>query len=221
MRKSDEATNQHHHSPPAPIPFLIAHRETWLALLLIWTVITGLSLRTNLADIARQTEGIAREGAREMFRMILLTRIWNAEQQGVYVTVTEHSQPNPYLTHPRRDLTASDGTRLTMINPAYMTRQISELARLNHGTQFHITSLKPIRPANAADEWEQSALRAFEQGLDERAELIPATAEEGKRLRYMAPLKVTQPCLDCHENQGYKLGDIRGGISVSLPFAPI
>jgi signal transduction histidine kinase/ActR/RegA family two-component response regulator len=108
-----------------------------------------------------------------------------------------------------------------MVNPAYMTRQISELAQRNHGTQFHITSLKPIRPANAPDDWEQHALHAFEQGTHEHSELIAAGEGNGKRLRYMAPLRITPPCMQCHENQGYKIGDIRGGISVDLPFAPI
>ena len=34
----------------------------------------------------------------------------------------------------------------------------------------------------------------------------------------MAPLMTTKACLKCHEKQGYKEGDIRGGISVTLPF---
>ena len=40
-----------------------------------------------------------------------------------------------------------------------------------------------------------------------------------KVYRYMAPLFVEQGCLKCHAVQGYKLGDIRGGISVMLPFS--
>ena len=35
----------------------------------------------------------------------------------------------------------------------------------------------------------------------------------------MAPLKTEKSCLTCHAKQGYKAGDIRGGISVTLPFA--
>ncbi|MBL8429464.1 MAG: DUF3365 domain-containing protein [Dechloromonas sp.] len=34
-------------------------------------------------------------------------------------------------------------------------------------------------------------------------------------LRYMAPLAVKKSCLDCHAKQGYQVGDIRGGLSVS------
>ncbi|RIX43662.1 MAG: response regulator [Rhodocyclales bacterium GT-UBC] len=37
----------------------------------------------------------------------------------------------------------------------------------------------------------------------------------------MAPLKIVAACMSCHENQGYQIGDIRGGISVDLPFTPI
>ena len=33
----------------------------------------------------------------------------------------------------------------------------------------------------------------------------------------MAPLVTSKPCLKCHAQQGYQEGDIRGGISVSIP----
>jgi len=33
----------------------------------------------------------------------------------------------------------------------------------------------------------------------------------------MAPLYVEKACIKCHESQGYKVGDVRGGISISLP----
>jgi signal transduction histidine kinase len=45
--------------------------------------------------------------------------------------------------------------------------------------------------------------------------------EKGKQLRFMAPLMVEEPCLQCHAKLGYKLGDIRGGISVSQRYEPI
>ena len=35
--------------------------------------------------------------------------------------------------------------------------------------------------------------------------------------RYMAPLFIKQPCLKCHAELGYKLGDVRGRISVTMP----
>ncbi|MBS0347592.1 MAG: DUF3365 domain-containing protein [Proteobacteria bacterium] len=37
----------------------------------------------------------------------------------------------------------------------------------------------------------------------------------------MAPLKVEPSCLQCHGDQGYKVGDVRGGLSVSQRQQPI
>ena len=104
-----------------------------------------------------------------------------------------------------------------MVNPAYMTRQIAEMAQnLNH-TQLHITSLRPIRPANKADAWEAESLQLFEtKGLEDRLSLIEDAAG-GPVYRFMAPLRVKQSCLKCHAKQGYQVGDIRGGISVTMP----
>jgi diguanylate cyclase (GGDEF)-like protein len=43
--------------------------------------------------------------------------------------------------------------------------------------------------------------------------------EDGRKsFFYMAPLITEQACLQCHEDQGYKLGDVRGGISVEIPY---
>jgi two-component system NtrC family sensor kinase len=75
-------------------------------------------------------------------------------------------QPNPFLDDPLRDLTAENGTKLTKINPAFMTRQIAELAASKRGVQFHITSLKPIRPQNKPMAWEKDWLASFDQGTN-------------------------------------------------------
>ncbi len=40
-------------------------------------------------------------------------------------------------------------------------------------------------------------------------------------MRLMRPFRIDPSCLTCHEEQGYKVGDIRGGISVSVPMNPI
>ena len=61
------------------------------------------------------------------------------------------------------------------------------------------------------------ALRSFEQGKSEVLELV--FDERGPQHRYMAPLVVKKACLNCHADQGYRLGDIRGGISVSPGYA--
>lgn len=199
------------------IPALLQRRRYWWGLLLAWAVAVLLSLQHSLGDIRRYNLEVAAAGARNMFQMVWLARQWNASHTAVYVPVDGNTQPNPYLKDPRRDVETRDGQRLTMINPAYMTRLIGEIAQQQSHVVFRITSLKPIRPANAPDDWERGALEAFAQGSKEVSGLLDSG--NGKVFRYMAPLFTSQVCLKCHSDQGYKVGDVRGGISVTQDFA--
>lgn len=201
------------------VPALFRLRRWWLVLLAAWAVGVWLLLTAHLADIRVQSIQIATEGARNMFRMVVLARSWNASHGGVYVPVTPRTQPNPYLHVERRDVTTTDGVALTLINPAYMTRLIAETVQNNNGAVFRLTSLNPVRPENSADAWEKRALESFEKGVKEVVSI--ELDQQGEQLRYMAPLKVEKACMACHASQGYRIGDIRGGISVSQQYAPI
>ena len=153
------------------------------------------------------------EISRTFLDQIIITREWNALHGGVYVFADEQTPPNPYLNKdPQRDIPLSNGKILTKVNPAYMTRQISELAAQFKGAQIHITSLKPIRSENKSTPWEHTALESFEKGAKEYASFTDG------HYRYMAPLITRKSCLKCHEQQGYKIGDVRGGISITLPY---
>lgn len=105
------------------------------------------------------------------------------------------------------------------MNPAYMTRQVYELEREVSGARSHLTSLKTLKPENAPDEWEKKALIAFEQGEKEMSSMEYIEGREYFRL--MRPFITEEGCLKCHAKQGYKVNDIRGGISVSLPMDSI
>jgi len=193
--------------------FLLS-RRFWFVPLLAWLLIVLWSLIANINSIIDHNLEVARNSAQNIFRIVQLTRYWNARHGGVYVPVSEFAQPNPYLKVPRRDVITRDNVKLTMINPAYMTRQLTELLEQDSEVSFHITSLNPLRPQNRADAWEHQALQRFEQGVEEYYERLSDSGHE--QFRFMAPLFVKQPCLKCHAEQGYKLGDIRGGISVTL-----
>lgn len=154
--------------------------------------------------------------ARAHFQNIILTRMWNAMYGSVYVEKKPGVKTNPYLENP--EFTAKDGRVFTQRNPAMMTREISELADQKGLFQYHITSLKPLNPGNAPDEFERMALESFENGALEMS--IEEPRGEHIYFRYMAPLQTTQNCLKCHAMQGYKVGDVRGGISVSFDITP-
>jgi signal transduction histidine kinase len=81
--------------------------------------------------------------------------------------------------------------------------------------QFNVTSLKPVNPDNAPDDFERRSLLKFADGATEAIEI--EKVDGSYRLRYMAPLKVDSRCLECHAKQGYALGDIRGGMNVTVP----
>jgi len=75
---------------------------------------------------------------------------------------SEYTPPNPYLSHiPERDIKLPSGKTLTLVNPAYMTRQVYDMAKKEFGTLGHITSLRPVNPGNAPDLWEARALESF------------------------------------------------------------
>ena len=133
--------------------------------------------------------------------------------------VSETTPPNPYLSHvSERDIATPSGRKLTLLNPAYMLRQVQERYASIFGAHRHITSRKLLRPENRADEWETRSLKAFESGVKEVIEV--ADREGEPHLRLMRPLVAQEGCLKCHGFQGYEVGDIRGGVSVSVPLAP-
>jgi hypothetical protein len=188
-------------------------------LALAWSVMVGASLWWNLHSNQQGALMSARTQARIAFEKDVIYRRWNAQHGGVYAAVNSTTKPNPYLKIPEREIKTPGGTLLTKINPAYMTRQAHELGALSSGVLGHITSLKPLRPQNMPDAWERKALQQLEQGVPEVSGV--ETLNGNEYLRLMKPL-VTEPvCLPCHAAQGYKVGDIRGGISVSVPWQPI
>lgn len=184
--------------------------------LVIAIFVTGLYYGVYVRDsnlLKKQIES----SAKAHFQNIVLTRSWNAIHGGVYVEKKGKVESNPYLVNP--DITSTDGRIFTKRNPALMTREISELADKQGLFTYHITSLTPLNPSNVPDIFEQESLKAFENGVAETT----TEARQGDTVyfRYMAPLMVKESCMQCHGGQGYAVGDVRGGISVSIDITEI
>ncbi|MDD2542031.1 MAG: DUF3365 domain-containing protein, partial [Desulfuromonadaceae bacterium] len=188
----------------------------------IWTVLIAVSWLWNVYEERKVFDRVALAEARTVIERDALYRHWGSSHGGVYAPVTPQSPPNPYLSHvPERDIRTPSGKQLTLINPAYMTRQVNELAqkRSTYLGQARLTSLKPLRPENAPDPWERDALRSFESGEDEVSAIV--TTDGKPYLRLMSPFITEKTCLKCHASQGFTVGSIRGGISVSIPIQPL
>ena len=190
-----------------------------LTLVVIWTAGIIASLGWNVYQLRQSIFSIARTSAEISYNKDLIYRRWVSNQGGVYVPVSEMTPVNPYLKIPNRDTITADGLSLTLVNPAYMTRQVNELTMEMHDFQGHLTSLNPIRPENRPDPWETEALKTFEQGTKETGSIEMTSGKE--YFRFMRPFVTEKACLKCHAAQGYKEGDIRGGISISIPMEPL
>lgn len=183
-----------------------------------WTLLVVVIMLLIVKEEMQDVRELIRNEARIHFLKDQAFRLWGASHGGVYVPPTDHTPPNPNLSHiPNRDIVTTEGKKLTLMNPAYMVRQLTEDYEEQYGIKGHITSRKPLRPENAPDEWERAALESFDSGNTEASEFSDI---DGKPyLRLMRPLIVKKTCLKCHGYQEYKEGDVRGGFGVSVPAA--
>ncbi len=195
----------------------ISVNTLFLYMLTGWTIIIlGLAYWAYV-QVNNETYSLANKEGIKSFEKDLIFRHWATMHGGVYVPITPETQSNPYLIVKERDIETPSGKKLTLMNPAYMTRQLNEIAKKKYNILSHITSLNPIRPENIADDWEMVALKEFEKGVKDYKGFD--TIDGLVYFRYMAPLKTEQGCLKCHASQGYKVGEIRGGLSTSIPWA--
>ncbi|MGE4266458.1 MAG: DUF3365 domain-containing protein [Deferribacterales bacterium] len=141
---------------------------------------------------------------------------WSAEVGTIYAPsenisgIKDHSDTNKERT--------DEGLSLTRINPAYMMRMSSKELNVATGMNFRLISDKPINPLNAPAEWERRGFKAIRAG-DKEYSGLEYTNFHNIRFEYMSPLLINSSCLKCHEYANYKIGDIRGAISVSFPVA--
>ncbi len=185
-------------------------------IVVFWTLFLFVSSFWNIMNIYKAAINDVNLQAAVAFDKDVQYRRWNAQHGGVYVPVSKYGKSNPYLEGMvKHDIITQDGDRLTMINPAYMTRQVHESELSNIGVKGHITSLNLVRPENVADEWETKALQAFDNGLKEISSI--EVIDGDKYFRFMKPLMTEKSCLKCHEKLGSKIGEVRGGISISIP----
>lgn len=146
--------------------------------------------------------------AKILAQQILITRKWVALHSSVLVEKKDNLEPNPYLQEPY--IVDNKGRIFIKMNPAFVTREISKIAEKEKYFFFRVTSTKAINPKNYPDSFEKEALLNFENSMkNEYYRLID------KSFRYLVPLITEESCISCHK--GYKVGDIRGALSIFLP----
>jgi diguanylate cyclase (GGDEF)-like protein len=190
-------------------------RNTLLALLL-WTGAVGGSLLWNIHTLHQKNLDLAKTAALSDMAF----GIWAAAHGGIYVSPDGNTPPNSHPTGaPNRDLVTTEGKRLTAIDPTYLQHQVIGENTLLLGAKGRITSLQLANPINQPDEWEKAALESFRQGAKEVTTVADINGET--QFRVIHPLVMGKDCLKCHATTGVNLGEVRGGISVSIPMEPI
>lgn len=197
-------------SPTFIRPKMASIRTNSVLLSLLWSGSLGVLLTLSVNDVSDDPAQFAEIQARTLVKSAISFRSWASHFGGVYVPPSDKYPPNPYLNVPNRDVTTTDGKKLTLINPAYMTRQVFQDFYGKDGINGHLTSLKLLNPNNEPDAWEKESLLAFEQGGKDASTIV--TTPTGDRVfRYMQPIYVEEKCLTCHQVQNYSVGDVRGG----------
>jgi len=191
-------------------------KSAYMILLLGWTILMILIVTYSIQNITLQRNNLAKAQGIANLNKDQAIRSWVASHGGLYVPIDTITPPNENLSNIlERDITTPSGRKLTLMDPAYMIRQLNEYFEKYYGVVGHITSKKLLRAENKPDAWELKALNLFEEGTEEVSEFT--TIGENSYYRYIRPMYTKSSCLKCHSHQGYKVGDIRGGVSVSIP----
>ncbi len=179
-----------------------------------WTFLLIFLLCWNIRHMKKTTMALAENNARIFWQKDMLYRAWNVLHGGVYVPVSEETPPNPYLDIEHRDVIIA-GQEYTLMNPAYMFRQVAEMGKKITAIQGKITGLNPKGPGNKPNQWEEEALRSFERGAEE---YLDFTQDDGNFfVHFMRPIKAEKSCLPCHQEIKVELGGVAGGISIIVP----
>lgn len=199
--------------------FLLQTRTTYFMVLAIvlWTLIIGVSLTWNILQEYKDADNLALSAARANFFKDQSFRLWASQKGGLYVSPSQRTQPSPYLAHlPDRDLVANNGRKLTLMNPNFAMREIMEDYADLYGVKGRIVGITTLNPKNRADSWEENAIRAFSAGTSD--EMIEKADIDGKPyLRMIRPMMMTEDCMKCHGHLGFKVGEVRGAVGVSVP----
>lgn len=202
-----------------PLKQEIKHRLVGsLVLALFWTASVGGLYLWNSHLASEHVNGMVSADALKAFNKDQAVRRWAANHGGVYMESIGDISPSPYMEHiEERDVMTETGRMLTLVNPATMIRLIMDEYAELYGVQGRLVSDMPINQVNEADPWEEAAIENFRLGSTEEQEI---TTIAGQRYyRMIRPMIANNNCLKCHGIQGYKEGDVLGGVGVKLPMA--
>lgn len=182
-----------------------------------WTVIISLSYFWNYTKTSNQIIELAKVCARGVIDKDISFYKTIAEYGGVFVADKETLKKYRNLIDEETILTDKDD-KFTFMHPIEIILKSNKNLESINKIKEHLTSLNPMKVKNKPDKWEESALKSFEKGAKEQYCIV--NKNETHMLKLIRPCLTEKGCLRCHGKDGYKIGDVRGGITVSVPMTP-
>ena len=207
---SDTIRRPLHGSPVARYALLLAAG---------WTLVGAASFFWDYANDRAAAERSAHIAARERVAMNVISRPWDRNHGGVRVPIPENCETTLKLIQvDDSEAEASLFQSPVFTDPSGLASQSDIRDPESHMVRGHITSLNPVSLENSPDVWERHGLISFQKGENEFFSIEHFDGEAS--LRLMRPLEAEPGCLKCHAGQGFEVGKVCGGISVSVPMAP-
>lgn len=145
-----------------------------------------------------------------------ITLLWKNQQKTVREQAHIRAQAIYQMIVVTRQWVADNRDAVDPV-PAVVTKELAKYADHMATFKFHITSDRLVNPENAPNNFEKYALKKIEkENLLEYAD-VHIDDNKNKFYRYAAPLYINQSCLACHNNQDYRIDDVRGLISIEFP----
>lgn len=194
--------------------------------IIVFFITFFLILGSLFASLGKLRTQVLRNEAQAVADQVVSFRAWVAGFGMVWVNKLT-PQFDEYLAIHDTD----DSNRFYGKNPALATRELSTIAnKTSTRASFTVTSDNVRQNANAPDGFEKAAIAEF--SINKNTTFIEKY--EAGSYRYARPLIVKEGCLKCHGDPKdapaavtkkygdkkafhYKVGDIRGIISVKLP----
>jgi PAS domain S-box-containing protein len=184
----------------------------------IWSVVILTIMIIDLLHVIEDSHTIIKNEAVSYYKKDEALGFLINSQGGAYLPITEDTQPNPFLSHiPDRDLTTASNKKFTLISHSDLFNRLMERYSFLYGIKGHLVSLVDISSGKSPDSWEAEALKSFSNGEIEKNKHTQIDGEPF--FRFIKPLRVKESCLTCHTSQNFKLGDSKGGISISIPIS--
>jgi PAS domain S-box-containing protein len=193
-----------------------------VSLITVWSLLIAMSVSWNIYQNSKDTISKARIEARTIYQHNLAYRKWSTMHGGIYTRITNNNKSNPHFMLPM----GSDAGAMafSMIDPSQMTKQAYDVLHKQSPTPATINRTVSLDyqasmdPYDEPDTWERQGLTELHsEKVTEYSAVM--NINNAVYLRLLKPYVIDKGCLKCH-GSGYKVGEVRAGMSVAVPMRP-